>query len=1173
MNLLSLFVVTAMAATSQMSYEGVLTDVAGAPVTAPTVMSVRITDGASCVVHSQSFGSVTPDSSGFFSLKISGLIKAMFELPGACVGSSGRYLELTVDGEVFPLIEMDSTPYTMVAGTAQEATTLVGAMGASSTGQVLTWNGSSWLAQTPSAGAETDPTVPGWAKSPALAVADVPVLDTNKIASGTLPVVRGGTGTSSLPTCSAAEFLRFDGSDWTCGTPSTAAETDPTIPQWAKTAPAARLTTTGNILDLAGSGVTAGTYTSVTVDAFGRVTAGTSPTTLAGYGIADAIQNGGGIPSISTGTLASRPTFGTVGRLYLATDKSQLFRDTGSAWNAITIPNVITKETGSVLTAVGYNAGINSTGNNNAFFGAGAGFSVVTGIDNSAFGTQALQMGTGTSNVAVGTRALQTMVSGNLNTVVGADALPSSDGNGNTVLGFGAGANVQSTSGTNILIGRMAGPATAQTINSKLYIHNNVSDTPLIYGDFLTSALKINGTLTSTGTLTVASPLAYFNYKPNNTECTNQDLLAWDATNDRWICQTPSGGGTVTSVSGIGQITVTGSAAAPIVGLANGSAAGQALRWNGSAWATQKISSGDLSDMSATAPSNGQVLKWNGSQWAPAADDSGMAGTVLQNGNSFGGTMTIGTNDNSALAFEINGSELARFSTAGRFGINTAGPNTELEVRGASATPGNIATDYIYLGPWATATQLTATGGPKEVRFPSAVPSSGTEGVMIMSGSSGAGQMSWRTCSSGQFLIFNGSAWICADQAANAYVSDHTKSIEILVANCSYGTTCTVTDGGSNATPNYFRMIRFTNLPGSGAMQLNVASYQAPLYKKPGTQILASDLTNGAVRMVVFKNYDGATTPITNQGWYYDGGDAENGDSNDNIYHMTAAGMNVIRLMANGTVSVANGFTQASGTGTTFTSDFKVGDYLAVGSETRQIAAISTDTLMTVTSAFSSDRANSQYGKVTSSFDNGWSSDLTLRAPQQNASSSLKLVSQTNTGGNEVGSISYRTINNATLETEVSKISSFSEGVINSGSLSLQTAQSGTLIERVRISSQGNVGVGTVSPTERLHVAGNLRIDGHLKSVGTTPSLSCTSGTNSIDGTDIRGRVTMLSLGVSSCTVTFYQSYSSAPYCVVSWTGSPSAGGMYATTTNSAMTVTFPGNTSSGTTFTYICME
>ena len=42
-----------------------------------------------------------------------------------------------------------------------------------------------------------------------------------------------------------------------------------------------------NEVSLATSGVTAGTYKSVTVDTYGRVTTGTNPTTLAGYGITD----------------------------------------------------------------------------------------------------------------------------------------------------------------------------------------------------------------------------------------------------------------------------------------------------------------------------------------------------------------------------------------------------------------------------------------------------------------------------------------------------------------------------------------------------------------------------------------------------------------------------------------------------------------------------------------------------------------------------------------------------------------------------------------------------------------------------------------------------------------------------------------------------------------------
>lgn len=54
------------------------------------------------------------------------------------------------------------------------------------------------------------------------------------------------------------------------------------------TASTSRIVVNADDIDLATTGVTASTYKSVTVDAYGRVTAGTNPTTLAGYGITDA---------------------------------------------------------------------------------------------------------------------------------------------------------------------------------------------------------------------------------------------------------------------------------------------------------------------------------------------------------------------------------------------------------------------------------------------------------------------------------------------------------------------------------------------------------------------------------------------------------------------------------------------------------------------------------------------------------------------------------------------------------------------------------------------------------------------------------------------------------------------------------------------------------------------
>ncbi|NDC39831.1 MAG: hypothetical protein EBZ48_17655, partial [Proteobacteria bacterium] len=88
----------------------------------------------------------------------------------------------------------------------------------------------------------------------------------------------------------------------------------------------ATLSNTG-ALTLANSGVAAGTYQSVTVDGKGRVTAGTNPTTLAGYGITDAVNKAltsgqifvGNASNVATGVaLNGDATISNTGALTLA---------------------------------------------------------------------------------------------------------------------------------------------------------------------------------------------------------------------------------------------------------------------------------------------------------------------------------------------------------------------------------------------------------------------------------------------------------------------------------------------------------------------------------------------------------------------------------------------------------------------------------------------------------------------------------------------------------------------------------------------------------------------------------------------------------------------------------------------------------------------------------------
>jgi phage-related tail fiber protein len=67
---------------------------------------------------------------------------------------------------------------------------------------------------------------------------------------------------------------------------------------------------------LKNSGVTVGTYRSVTVDAKGRVTAGTNPTTLAGYGITDGALKTDVQSSVQN--VSTQPTNQMIGGIWFA---------------------------------------------------------------------------------------------------------------------------------------------------------------------------------------------------------------------------------------------------------------------------------------------------------------------------------------------------------------------------------------------------------------------------------------------------------------------------------------------------------------------------------------------------------------------------------------------------------------------------------------------------------------------------------------------------------------------------------------------------------------------------------------------------------------------------------------------------------------------------------------
>ena len=140
---------------------------------------------------------------------------------------------------------------------------------------------------------------------------------------------------------------------------------------------------------------------------------------------------------------------------------------------------------------------MNTTGSENTANGNGALQNNATGNTNTANGIVSLQSNTtGSENTANGGKALQNNRTGDKNTANGNQSLYSNTtGTNNTAIGYNSGGKLE-TGDKNIFIGNDAGNNDNFTSTSnKLVIQNDNSFTPLIYGEFDTKKLTINGKL------------------------------------------------------------------------------------------------------------------------------------------------------------------------------------------------------------------------------------------------------------------------------------------------------------------------------------------------------------------------------------------------------------------------------------------------------------------------------------------------------------------------------------------------------------------------------------------------------------------------------------------------------------------------------------------------------
>jgi len=146
---------------------------------------------------------------------------------------------------------------------------------------------------------------------------------------------------------------------------------------------------------------------------------------------------------------------------------------TGNYNSALGVDALKTNVTGEQITAIGWNAGKNTTGTRGTFLGCQAGQDS-TNVDNTGIGNQALQQNTsGAYNTAIGSYALTTQTTANFNAAVGYKALQNTVASGNTALGYQAGISISNGS-QDIYIGTNADSSSA-SVNYEIVLGVNSS--------------------------------------------------------------------------------------------------------------------------------------------------------------------------------------------------------------------------------------------------------------------------------------------------------------------------------------------------------------------------------------------------------------------------------------------------------------------------------------------------------------------------------------------------------------------------------------------------------------------------------------------------------------------------------------------------------------------------
>jgi hypothetical protein len=95
------------------------------------------------------------------------------------------------------------------------------------------------------------------------------------------------------------------------------------------------------------------------------------------------------------------------------------------------------------------------------------------------------------------------------------------------------------------------------------------------------------------------------------------------------------------------------------------------------------------------------------------------------------------------------------------------------------------------------------------------------------------------------------------------------------------------------------------------------------------------------------------------------------------------------------------------------------------------------------------------------------------------ASGEITAAGNVSAASTQVGIVNFANYNLSTAEKRVAAIAGATDSVVNSGILTFSTSNVGAVAERMRITSTGNVGIGTI-PIARLHLVASAQVDPSL---------------------------------------------------------------------------------------------